>query len=343
MCLDMPNTIPQTTTVKDIKEKIKIAGKKSYVDFGIYSGITNNNIDKIPEIKKYCNGFKLYMGKSTNSMNFDNHNLESLKKIDFNNKPILIHAEDKECLDDNESIEKNLIDHMNSRPPECEKKAINDVINKLYGNNLKIHICHISSYEGINLIKNFKDITCGVTPHHLLLNIENIRKNQNFFKTNPPIRQNCVREYLFKSIQNNIIDIIESDHAPHTFNEKNIDFDMAPSGIPNVETMLPIFLYLTYKGKISLNKIVELFSEKPSEILNIPKGKIEIGRDADLLIIDLKNTCKIKKDNLHYKCEWSPFENFRAIFPKHVFIRGEHLIRDGEIILNKGFGNFIGG
>ncbi|GAG40449.1 unnamed protein product, partial [marine sediment metagenome] len=111
----------------------------------------------------------------------------------------------------------------------------------------------------------------------------------------------------------------------------------------SVETMLPIFLYLTYKGKISLNKIIELFSEKPSEILNIPKGKIEIGRDADLLIVDLKKISKIKNDKLHYKCGWSPFENFQAIFPKHVFIRGEHLIKDGEIILNNGFGNFIGG
>jgi len=341
--LDMPNTIPQTTTVKDIKEKIKIAGKKSYIDFGIYSGITNNNIDKIPEIKKYCNGFKIYLGKSTNSMNLDNQNLNQLKKIDFNNKPILIHAEDEECLNSNKLKEKNLVDHIKSRPPECERKAINEIINKLYDNNLKIHICHISSYEGINLIKKFKNVTCGVTPHHLFLNIENKQKNQSFFKTNPPIRQNCEREYLLKSLQNNNIDVIESDHAPHTFDEKNIDFDKAPSGVPSVETMLPIFLYLTYKGKISLNKIIKLFCEKPSEILNIPKGKIEIGRDADLLIVDLKKISKIKNDKLHYKCGWSPFENFQAIFPKHVFIRGEHLIKDGEIILNNGFGNFIGG
>jgi dihydroorotase len=340
--LDMPNTIPQTTSVQNLKEKIRMAGKKSYVDFGIYSGITNNNLNRISEIKKYCNGFKLYMGGSTNSMNFDNQNLKLLQNINFDNKPILIHAEDKECLDNNKFKEKNLMDHIRSRSSECEKKAIYDIIENLKGNNLKIHICHISSSEGINLLKKFRNITCGVTPHHLFLNVENQKKNQSFFKTNPPIRQNFEREYLFKCLQNNVIDVIESDHAPHTFNEKSIEFNEAPSGIPGVETMIPIFLYLVHKGKLSINKIVKLFCEKPSEILDIPKGKIEIGRDADLMVVDLKKTCKINQDELHYKCGWSPFENFQAVFPKHVFIRGKHLISEGDLILNKGFGKYIG-
>ena len=124
--------------------------------------------------------------------------------------------------------------------------------------------------------------------------------------------------------------------------EKNVDFDKAPSGIPGVETMLPIFLFLYSQGKISLKHIIKLFCENPSRILNIPKGKIEIGKDADFLIIDQKKVSIIKNKNLHYKCGWSPFENFKAIFPKHVFIRGEHLIKEEDIILNKGFGKFIG-
>jgi len=106
--------------------------------------------------------------------------------------------------------------------------------------------------------------------------------------------------------------------------------------------MLPIFLYLYKKGDISLKNIVKLFCEKPSKILNIPKGKFEIGRDADFLVIDLKSEDKIHIDDLHYKCGWSPFENFNAIFPKHVFVRGKHLINEKDIILNEGFGKFIG-
>jgi dihydroorotase len=339
---DMPNTIPQTTTVENLKDKIRMAERKSYVDFGLYSGITNNNINELSELEKYCNGFKLYLGGSTNSMAFDNENLKLLKDLNFNDKPILIHAEDKECLDDNRIIEKNLVDHIKSRPYQCEKKALNDIIKTFNENNLKIHICHISSSVGINLLKS-RDITCGVTPHHLFLDIENKKRNQSFFKTNPPIRQNFERDYLFKCLQNKNIDIIESDHAPHTIDEKNIEFDNSPSGVPGVETMIPLFLFLANKGILSINRIVEIFCEKPSEILNIPKGKIEIGRDADLMIVDLKKTCKIKEERLHYKCGWTPFENFYAVFPKDVFIRGEHLIRDSEIIVNKGFGNFIGG
>jgi dihydroorotase len=340
---DMPNTIPQTDSIQNIKEKIRIAEKKSYIDFGVYSSITNSNINKISEIKKYCNGFKIYLGESTNSINFDTKNLSLLKNIDFADKPILVHAEDKECIDSNKIKEKNLLDHIKSRPSICEKRAIKNIISNLHLSKLKIHICHISSYDGIQLLKKYNNITCGTTSHHLFLDIENKKKYQSFFKTNPPIRNKFEREHLFKCIQNNSIDIIESDHAPHTYNEKNVDFDNAPSGVPGVETMMPIFLFLVNEGRLSINRMVKLLCEKPSEILNIPKGKIEIGKDADLIIVDLKRISKIHQDKLHYKCGWSPYENFKAIFPKHVFIRGQHIIRDYEMMLNKGFGNFIGG
>jgi dihydroorotase len=340
---DMPNTLPQTDSIQNIKDKIRIAEKKSYVDFGIYSGITNNNINNISEIKKYCNGFKIYLGGSTNSITLDNENLPSLKIMNFDDKPILIHAEDKDCIENYKFKEKNLMDHIRSRPSICEKNAIDNILKYLYRSNLKIHICHISSYEGIKLLENTKNISCGVTPHHLFLNIENKTKNQSFFKTNPPIRQNFEREHLFKYVQNKSIDVIESDHAPHTFDEKNVDFENAPSGIPGVETMMPMFLYLVSEGRLSINRLVELFCEKPSELMNLSKGRIEIGKDADLIIIDLKQVNKINQKQLHYKCNWNPYGNFKAIFPKNVFIRGEQLIKDYEMILNKGFGNFIGG
>jgi dihydroorotase len=339
---DMPNTIPNTDTIKNIKEKINIAGKKSYVDFGVYTAITKDNIENLSEIKNFCNGFKIFLGDSTNSIAFDKQYLNLIKKNDFGNKPLLIHAEDKDCLENNKKIEKNLIDHINSRPYECETKAVDNIIKNLAVNNFKIHLCHITTTKTINLIKNYENITCGVTPHHLFLDVESRKKNQSLFKTNPPIRYKSERDSLFEYLQKNLIDVIESDHAPHTLNEKNVDFDKAPSGIPGVETMLPIFLFLYSKGKVSLKNIIKLFCENPSRIFNIPKGKIEIGKDADFLIIDKKKVSIIKNKNLHYKCGWSPFENFKAIFPNHVFIRGKHLIREEDVILNKGFGKFIG-
>ena len=341
--LDMPNTIPNTTNIKNIKKKIQIASKKSYVDFGFHFGITNNNLTDISEINKYCKGYKIFLGESTNSMNFDSKNLKILNKTNFFNKPVLIHAEDNECLEKNKIIENNLIDHIKARSSDCEKKAIKNIIDSLNLNNLNIHICHISSFDGLNLIKKNRKLTCGITPHHLLIDIENKTKNHSFFKTNPPIRLKEERNKLFNALNKNLIDVIESDHAPHTISEKNNDFHNAPSGIPSIETMFPILLYLVYKGKISLKRIIELLCENPSNMFGVPKGKIETGRDADLLIIDFKNISKVKAKNLHYKCRWTPFEDFKAIFPKHLFIRGEDIIRDGDIIIKKGFGNFIGG
>jgi len=207
-----------------------------------------------------------------------------------------------------------------------------------------MHICHLSSHDGLKLLKNkTKNISCGTTPHHLLLDIEKNTGNQVRYKVNPPIRMSFDREELFDGIRNGLVDIIESDHAPHTLEEKDVEFDDAPSGVPGVETMFPLFLYIVKEGKISFRRLIQLVCEKPAEILNIPKGKFEVGRDADFIVVDIKKTCKIKSDNLHSKCGWSPFEEWPAIFPMHVFIRGEKLIEDQEMLRREGFGRFVGG
>jgi len=340
---DMPNTIPQSITKQNLFLKKKLAENKSYVDFGLYFGITNNNINKLSEIKKYCSGFKLYMGESTNSMNFDNHNLDALKNCDIGNKALLIHAEDQECINKNKKMENNLNDHNKSRPSICELNAVRNIKSVFQNSNKKIHICHITSSKSVDEIKNLKNFTCGVTPHHLLLDIENVSKKQNYYKVNPPIRKKLERKLLLDCLIRNEIDVVESDHAPHTINQKNTDFDSAPSGIPGVETMIPIFLYLVKNEVITMNQFIQLFCKNPAEILKIPKGQIKIGYDADFMIVDLKKITKIEANNLHYKCGWSPFENFKTIFPKHLFIRGENIISDWEMVSKEGFGKFVGG
>jgi dihydroorotase len=340
----MPNTLPQTTDLKSLYDKISIAEKKSFIDFGLYAGVINDNINQINNLEKLCSGFKVYIGGTTNSLHLDSIHLKKVfKNISSTNKPVLIHAEDNSCLNRYKKIEKNLNDHHRSRPSICEEKAIKCVIDAASNVNLKVHICHLSSRKGLELLKNrTNNITCGVTPHHLLFNTEDYIGNQVFFKVNPPIRTNFDREILFKGIINGLIDIIESDHAPHTMEEKNVEFNAAPSGIPGVETTFPLFLYLVKVGKLSISRLIYLLCEKPAEFLNIPKGKLKIGNDADFIVVDFKKISKIKSENLHSKCEWSPFETWPAIFPKHVFIRGEKLIEDQEMLVEKGFGRFVG-
>ena len=341
---DMPNTIPQTTTLKEINNKINLASKKSFVDFGVYCGVTNNNIQDIETLATKCNGFKIYLGSSTNTLLFDKKNLkDALQNISKTNKPVLFHAEDEELLLKNKKVENNLLDHIRARPSICEVNSIKDIFKESQKMNLKIHICHISSIEGLELLKNRpKTITCGLTPHHALISAEKNNFLQTYYKVNPPIRSSFDKESLFNAVKNGIIDIIESDHAPHTKEEKETIFNIAPSGMPGVETMLPLFLFFAKKEVIPFSKVISLLCEKPADLLNVPKGYIQIGKDADLIVVDIKKEAKIKSESLHSKCKWSAFEDWEAIFPTHVFIRGENVIEDNEIQVSQGFGRFVG-
>jgi dihydroorotase len=341
---DMPNTIPQTTSLKELTSKIDLANKKSFVDFGVYAGITNNNINDIEALASTCCGFKIYLGSSTNTLLFDKRNLkDALQKISTTNKPVLFHAEDEELLLKNKGVENSLFDHIKSRPSICEVNSIKEILKEAQKINLKIHICHLSSIEGLEILKKRpNNITCGVTPHHILLNIDKNNFKQTFYKVNPPIRSNFDKEGLFDAAKNGLIDVIESDHAPHTKEEKETIFDKAPSGMPGVETMLPLFLFLAKKEVISFSKVISLVCEKPAELLGVPKGIIQIGKDADLIVVDIKKETKVKSEDLHSKCRWSAFEDWKAIFPKNFFIRGENVIEDNEIQVSQGFGRFVG-
>ena len=341
---DMPNNIPQTTNIQTLSDKISIADKKSIVDFGVYAGVSNNNFDNIDSLSKKCNGFKIYLGSSTNSLKFSKENLrEALQKISRTGKIVLFHAEDDELLFKNKRIENGINDHLKFRPSICEESSIKDILFASKDLNLKTHICHISSIEGLEILKNrTKNISCGVTPHHMLISTEKISGSQTFYKVNPPIRTSFDRESLFNAAKNGIIDVIESDHAPHTKDEKEVDFDQAPSGIPGVETMFPLFLFLAKKDVISYQRVISLLCKRPAELLGVPKGSIEVGFDADFIIVNLKEETKIKSENLHSKCGWTPFENWQAIFPTSLFIRGERVISDNEILVKHGFGRFVG-
>lgn len=341
---DMPNTKPQTTTVRAILEKINIAKNKSFVDFGVYAAIADNNITYINEMSKYCNGFKIFLGSTTNSLHLSKQKLRNaIHAASQTNKITLFHAENDDCLKKHKSTEQNLKDHVMCRPSECEEQSINNVLNDSKNITSRIHVCHLSSCEGFELLrKKPKNISIGATPHHLFFDIDSVKSKQSLYKVNPPIRSHFDREALWYGITNGFIDVLESDHAPHMLDEKSIDFNAAPAGIPGVETIYPLFLAKVKQGHISFAQLISLLCERPAEIMNIPKGKIEIGRDADFIIIDYKEITSVKSENLHSKCDWTPFEGIPAIFPSHVFVRGEKLIEDHEIQANQGFGRFVG-
>jgi len=341
---DMPNTIPQTTSLDTISEKISIAEKKSFVDFGIYCGISNDNIKDIERLSKKSNGFKAFLGNSTLSLLLDKNKLrEVIDLVGLTGKPILFHAEDEECLIANKKTETGISDHMRYRPSVCEEISIKNILQASANIHTKVHICHVSSCEGLELLKNRPgNVSFGITPHHSLLNVERNVGSETLYKVNPPIRTSFDRESLFNALLNGVATALESDHAPHTHEEKDTDFDLAPSGLPGVETIYPLFLYLVKKEMFSFQRLISLICARPANLLGVSKGKIEQGFDADFIVVDLDNITKIKSENLHSKCGWSPFEDWPAIFPESVFIRGEKLIDENEIQVKQGFGEFVG-
>ena len=187
-----------------------------------------------------------------------------------------------------------------------------------------------------------KNLSVGVTPHHLFFDVHRVSSNLTFYKVNPPIRSSFDKDALWSGVTNGIIDVCESDHAPHTLEEKSIEFNDAPSGLPGVETMYPVLLAAVKKERLSLTRLLSMIGERPAQLLNLAKGKLEVGLDADLIVVDLKKTEPIDTDQLHSKCGWTPFEGYPAIMPSHVFIRGEKVIENNEILIRQGFGRNIG-
>jgi dihydroorotase len=173
-------------------------------------------------------------------------------------------------------------------------------------------------------------VTTEVTPHHLFLDFS--KPLHAFGKVNPPLRGPEDREALWKAFAAGRIDVVATDHAPHTRDEKEQPFEETPSGLPGVATSLPLLLRQVRAENLSLERFVAATSTRPAEILGVPKGKIEVGSDADLLVVDARNVVKITPRRVRYKCGWTPFEGMEAVFPRTVYLRGERIVEDGEPI-----------
>lgn len=306
--MDMPNTRPPVIDRETFLEKLSTVRTRANVDFSLYFMLSS----KAERLKNINGAFKLYMGETTNA-----HAGEIIPTDAF----ISVHAELDECI---RKTSKDLVDHDYARPEHCEVRAIKSLFDKG-----RFHIAHVSSNDSVDMCKIGK-FTCEVTPHHIFLHRDMPLKA--FGKVNPPLRAKWMTEKLWELLIDGSIDIVASDHAPHTYEEKDDDFESAPSGIPEVETYVPIFLYMVKRGRISLQRAVEILMSRPAELVGVKKGKIEPGYDADMIAVDTSNITKIRDRDLHYKCGWSPYEGFSAIFPHTTIVGGEIVIEDREFV-----------
>ena len=313
--IDMPNTKPPTNTVRAFRDKIKIAERKSIVDFGLHAGASEPK-----EIKKLANlkpaSYKIFMDLFDDDylMNLFNE-ISNLPEINGSKTIVSLHAEDKEIVDtytQMEMSEENLtpIIYASARPPLAEEIAISKAILMANEYDLKIHICHASTKNSLNQIKRAKvdgcNITSEITPHHLFLDSSFFDRFGNFAKTNPPLRSMSEKIKLIDLYK---ADIIGTEYAPHTIEEKEENVWNAPPGIPGLETALPLILTQVNRGKISFDDVKRLLCENPAKIFNIKnKGYIKEGMDADFVVVDMKREGEINPENFYSKAHYSPFK-----------------------------------
>jgi len=324
--LDMPNTVPPTVSVEALQEKRRLASAKSHVDFGLFAGVTPG-VD-VAALAKEAVAFKLYMAGTTGDLVVPSPDqvAEELRAIAATGKVLAVHAEDERLR--KKDVEADLEQHLRSRNNDCETSAIRRI--KEAASECRLHICHVSAKESVPLVVGAAGVTCEVTPHHLLFDKDS--KLGSSGKVNPPLRKREDRFALFQALKEGAFDAIVSDHAPHTAEEKDEDFDYAPSGMPGVETLLPLILQLVRDGHLRIDLAVKKLCERPADLYGLMKGRIAPGYDADLTVVDLDATRTIKADNLHSKCGWTAYEGMSGVFPSAVFLRGQLMVDGGGLV-----------
>jgi dihydroorotase len=339
--IDMPNTRPPTVSVPDIRAKTGIARKKAYVDFGLNAALTPGS--DVSEISKSATGFKLYLMASTAAEDIAVSDFtvagKLLEKAAGGKVPVSIHCEDEKLF--GKGTPRNTEQFLAKRPGRSESEPVRRIISAIPP-GLSAHICHVSSAETVEILRTAKKkgtISCEVAPHHLLLNAKS-GLGGGLGKVNPPLRAGADQAALWDALNDGTIDILASDHAPHTLAEKK-EFEDAPSGMPGVETMYPMMLPFAKKGKLPIGRLVNAISENPARLYGMNKGKLAPGMDADLIVVDMKKITEIRSDAMHSKCGWTPFEGREAVFPVLTMVRGEIIVSDSELVGKRGFGSYV--
>lgn len=337
---EMPNTNPSTTTEKLYEQKLKLAQNRAHCDYAFFIGASGDNIEYLSELEKlpHTPGIKLFLGASFGSLLIDSD--EVFEKVMQSGKNRLtIHSEDEARLRNRKTLAIEA-QHPRAHPIWRDEESAIIATRKSVALSEKyqrpIHILHVSSSEEMEFLKKHKKLTSVETlPQFLTLSAPDCYERLGTLaQQNPPIRDIRHLEYLWKAVQDGTVDVIGSDHAPHTLEEKNKPYPESPSGFPGVQTLLPIMLNHVHQKKISLEKLSELVSENPRRLFNISnKGRIMIGYDADLTVVDLKKTNEISNKWIASKCAYTPFDGYKVTgWPIMTIIRGQIVMREDQVI-----------
>ncbi|SMG30917.1 dihydroorotase [Arenibacter troitsensis] len=342
--MEQPNTNPQTTTIEALEEKFEMARNSAFANYSFLFGGTNDNLEEIKKLdKNACSGIKLFLGSSTGNMLVDNE--EVIEKI-FRNTEMVIsaHCEDESTIKANFAKYKEQYGddipvkyHPLIRSAEACYLSSSRAIALAKKTGARFHVFHLSTGKETALFRNDipledKKITAEVCIHHLWFSEEDYDTKGTLIKWNPAVKTAADRDQLWQALLDDRIDVIATDHAPHTLEEKNNVYTSAPSGGPLVQHALPAMLEKYHGGKISLEKIVEKMCHNPAKLFQIKKrGFIREGFYADLVVLGLNDAWTVTKENIAYKCGWSPFEgnSFKSRIT-HTFVNGHLAYENGN-------------
>lgn len=331
--LEMPNTIPNTTSQAILEEKLALAKEKCLVNYGFYIAATPYNLEELKHAHR-TPGIKIFVGSSTGDLLVDDQNaLEAIFRE--TTLGIAIHAEDETTVRENRARigdSTDVRDHSRVRDhaaAEICTRRLTELANR-YAHHLQV--MHVSTGAELPYMDS-PHVTAEVCIHHLLLNTEDYDRLGTFAQMNPSLKTREDNEALWEAVRDGTIDVIATDHAPHTIMEKAAPYPLSPSGMPGVQTLLPLLLQAVHEGRLTLEKMVELTSENPARIWGMHnKGRLEEGYDADLVLVDLEQTRTIRREDQASKCGWTPWEGVQVTgWPTHTFVMGQLVMEHGVI------------
>ncbi len=336
---EMPNTNPNTLDAAALETKLALAKDRAWTDHAFYLGAAAENAEALGELEWLpgCSGVKIFMGSSTGSLLVQD-DATLLRVLQSGLRRCAVHCEDEYRLNERKSFAQagnGPADHPVWRDEETARLATERLLRLARQAGRRVHVLHVTTAEEVALLARNKDIaTCEVTPQHLTLAApECYEELGSYAQMNPPIREGRHRDAIWEGVRQGVFDVVGSDHAPHTKEEKARPYPSSPSGMPGVQTLLPLLLDHCAKGQLTLERVVDLTSAGAQRIFNIAgKGRIAQGYDADFTVVDLKAEREITGDWLASKCGWSPFEGKTVTgWPRATIIRGRVVVRDDEL------------
>jgi len=355
LVMDMPNNKPVTMDVQSLRERMKLAEKRVLVDVAFYSAFPETLKEIRSIVREGAVAFKLFLLEKIGGLNIDDDTavLRAFSEVKKADVPVAVHAEDKDAFESKmkrmQNENRNDIDaHLEAHSSNVEVKAVQRIIRLVKKSEAHVHFCHVSSAKSLGLIKNAKDvrvnITCEVTPHHLLLTTQDLKRYKNLAVTIPPVRVREDVKALWIALKQGLIDTLGSDHAPHVVEEKKREsvWEVKP-GIAGLETTLPLMLTQVNKGRLTLAELVQLTSKKPAEMFRLrDRGALGKGCLADLVVVDIKREHKIDSSRFHSKAKFSPFDGWKVKGkPVKTFVNGRLVMDEGEIVAKPGTGQIL--